>query len=40
MKLLFIHGWSEQNPKATKTIEQMCEYSWKWQMNNPDGYEK
>lgn len=28
-----ILGW-----EATKTIEQMCEDSWKWQSNNPDGY--
>ena len=26
-------GW-----EATKTLEQMCEDSWRWQMNNPDGY--
>ncbi|MEA1917042.1 MAG: UDP-glucose 4-epimerase GalE [Campylobacterota bacterium] len=26
-------GW-----EATKTLEQMCEDSWKWQMSNPDGY--
>jgi len=26
-------GWS-----ATKTIEDMCEDSWRWQSNNPDGY--
>jgi len=23
---------------ATKTIDEMCKDSWKWQMNNPDGY--
>jgi len=23
---------------ATKTIEDMCEDSWRWQSNNPDGY--
>ncbi len=23
---------------ATKTIDEMCEDSWRWQMNNPDGY--
>lgn len=26
------------NWEATKTIDEMCEDSWKWQMNNPDGY--
>jgi UDP-glucose 4-epimerase len=26
------------NWQATKTLEQMCEDSWKWQSNNPDGY--
>ncbi|MFY9074622.1 UDP-glucose 4-epimerase GalE [Malaciobacter mytili] len=26
-------GW-----KAKKTLAQMCEDSWKWQSNNPDGY--
>ena len=28
-----ILGWS-----ATKSIEDMCKDSWRWQMNNPDGY--
>ncbi len=28
-------GWS-----ATKTIDEMCEDSWRWQMNNPEGYGK
>ena len=28
-----ILGWS-----ATKTIEDMCEDSWRWQSNNPNGY--
>ena len=28
-------GWS-----AKKTIDEMCEDSWKWQINNPDGYSK
>lgn len=23
---------------ATKTIDEMCEDSWKWQSNNPSGY--
>ncbi|MBA3025709.1 MAG: UDP-glucose 4-epimerase GalE [Sulfurimonas sp.] len=26
-------GW-----EATRTIEQMCEDSWRWQSNNPNGY--
>jgi UDP-glucose 4-epimerase len=26
-------GW-----KATQSIEQMCEDSWRWQSNNPEGY--
>ena len=26
-------GWS-----ASKTVEQMCEDSWRWQSNNPNGY--
>ncbi|KAB7887424.1 UDP-glucose 4-epimerase GalE [Poseidonibacter ostreae] len=26
------------NWEATKTIEQMCEDSWRWQSNNPNGY--
>ncbi len=26
------------NWNATKTIDEMCEDSWRWQMNNPDGY--
>ena len=30
-----ILGWS-----AIKTIDEMCEDSWKWQINNPSGYEK
>jgi len=30
-----ILGWS-----ATKTIDDMCRDSWRWQMNNPEGYEK
>lgn len=28
-------GWS-----AKKTIKEMCEDSWRWQSNNPNGYEK
>ena len=28
-------GW-----EATKTLDEMCEDSWKWQSNNPDGYGK
>jgi len=27
------------NWEATKTIEEMCEDSWRWQTNNPHGYE-
>lgn len=27
-------GW-----EATRTLEEMCEDSWRWQSNNPDGYE-
>ena len=26
------------NWEATKTIDEMCEDSWKWHMNNPDAY--
>lgn len=26
------------NWEATKTMDEMCEDSWKWQMNNPNGY--
>ncbi len=26
------------NWEATKTIDEMCEDSWRWQMNNLDGY--
>ena len=26
------------NWEATKTIEDMCQDSWRWQSNNPDGY--
>ena len=26
------------NWEATKTIDEMCEDSWKWQMSNPNGY--
>ena len=26
------------NWEATKTINEMCQDSWKWQMNNPNGY--
>jgi UDP-glucose 4-epimerase len=29
-----ILGWS-----ATRNLQQMCEDSWKWQSNNPNGYE-
>lgn len=25
--------------KATRNIEEMCEDTWRWQSNNPDGYE-
>ena len=28
-------GW-----RATRGIEEMCEDSWRWQKNNPNGYEK
>ena len=28
-------GWS-----ATKSIDEMCEDSWRWQENNPNGYER
>ena len=28
------------NWEATKTIEDMCKDSWRWQSNNPDGYGK
>lgn len=28
-------GW-----KAEKTLEQMCEDAWRWQKNNPNGYEE
>jgi UDP-glucose 4-epimerase len=28
-----ILGW-----EATKTVDEMCEDSWRWQMNNPNGY--
>lgn len=28
------------NWEARKTIDKMCEDSWKWQYNNPNGYEK
>ena len=27
------------NWEATKTIEDMCQDSWRWQSNNPDGYQ-
>jgi len=30
-----ILGW-----KATRTIEDMCEDSWRWQSNNPNGYKE
>ena len=26
-------GW-----KAEKTLEEMCQDSWRWQQNNPNGY--
>ena len=26
-------GW-----EAVKTLDEMCADSWKWQMNNPEGY--
>lgn len=26
--------------EATRTIKEMCEDSWRWQSNNPDGYNK
>lgn len=29
---------SELNWQANLTIEDMCNDSWKWQSNNPDGY--
>ena len=28
------------NWEATKSIEQMCEDSWRWQTNNPNGYKE
>lgn len=28
-----ILGW-----EAKRTLEQMCEDSWRWQSNNPNGY--
>ncbi len=28
-------GW-----KATRGVDEMCEDSWRWQSNNPDGYKK
>ena len=28
------------NWEAKKTIKDMCEDSWRWQSNNPDGYSK
>jgi len=28
-------GW-----EAKRTLEQMCEDSWRWQTNNPDGYDR
>lgn len=28
-----LFGWS-----ATKTVEEMCEDGWRWQLNNPNGY--
>ncbi len=28
----------ELNWKAERGIEEMCEDSWRWQSNNPDGY--
>ena len=30
----------ELNWKAERTLEQMCEDSWRWQKNNPKGYRK
>ena len=30
----------ELNWRAEKTIEQMCEDSWRWQSQNPRGFEK
>lgn len=30
----------ELNFVATKTLEEMCEDSWRWQLNNPKGYSK
>ena len=30
-----ILGW-----EATRTLEEMCEDSWRWQSNNPNGYKK
>lgn len=26
--------------KAEKNLEDMCRDSWRWQSNNPNGYEK
>ena len=34
-KALRLLGW-----KAERNIEQMCEDTWRWQSNNPNGYEK
>lgn len=30
----------EINWKAEKSLEEMCQDSWRWQQNNPNGYEK
>jgi UDP-glucose 4-epimerase len=29
---------NELNWKACRGIEEMCSDSWRWQVNNPDGY--
>lgn len=34
-KALNLLGW-----KAERNIEEMCEDTWRWQKNNPDGYRK
>jgi UDP-glucose 4-epimerase len=31
-------AWTELNWKPQYSIQEMCEHAWKWQKNNPDGY--
>ena len=33
-------AWKELGWKAEKTLEEMCEDSWRWQSQNPNGYEE